>query len=630
MVTMKNFFSLLFFLYISYTLSAQKGAPFLTHYKESREIENQNWAICQDLNHFMLFANRKGVLTFDGQDWGSVRIPIIPYSMRQDPADGKIFVGGENSYGYLRKDQMGLYKYIPISGDVTDIGVITRIVFTDSEVWFYGEESVSRHNLEDLKLELRLRSKERCPFTGMFITPKNTFINVQDKGLFRVESDTLFPIVTGYLTEKTNILFSLPFDNNLVLLGLSSGKISLFDGIKYYDYQVRDEGYLRDNILSEGICIGDSLYAFSTLDGGVLVVAKTSGKVRYTINNQNELPDDEVFAIGPDNSGGLWISHQFGLTRADLNLPIENFSIYPGLNGNLTTSAWHNGELYAGTSEGVFYLAEVKNYSEIQIYVKNVQQKTEQLLQVIPANVIEQEEGGRKNIFTRIFGKKIVKGKEEPVVAESEPEPEPVRPEPPAEEKYVRRTINKLKSINYIYKKVEGFNEKCRQLISTENGILAATNKGLLVINNHKAEVVTGNHYINFVSWRPVDGKYYVAAGNGYFTVKNTNGKWVTDYPDPEFTDPVYSIIRTSSTNLWMGVDNAALRVDLRTNVATEKYKRISIENDYPQRYYIDFINDTIFLYTESGIYFYDNNSVGFLRTRIDKSFSASKTNCRK
>ena len=152
----------------------------------------------------------------------------------------------------------------------------------------------------------------------MFITPKNTFINVLSKGLYRLESDTLFPIVTGYLLENEEILFSLPYNNNLVLLGKSNGELSLFDGIKFYNYPIKDDGYLRQNILSEGLLISDSLYAFSTLDGGALVVEKKSGKLKYTINYLNGLPDDEIFALGIDNNHGLWLSHQYGLTRADL------------------------------------------------------------------------------------------------------------------------------------------------------------------------------------------------------------------------------------------------------------------------------------------------------------------------
>src|SRR5665648_220245 len=285
---MQKIFSLVLLLFIVYSLSAQEGGPLLTNFKESREIENQNWAICQDFNNVMLFANRKGILSYDGHDWLSVRIPTIPFSMQANPMDKKIYIGGDNSYGFLEKDQMGSYRYVSLSGDTADIGVITKIIFNDSVAWFYGEQTVSRHNLKNGKLDLRLNSKKSNPFTGMLVTPKNTFINVMNKGLYRLESDTLFPIVTGYLTEKVDILFSLPYNKRLVLVGLSNGKLSLFDGIKYYNYQIRDDGFIKENILSEGIVFGENQYVFTTIGGGALVVDKISGNIRFKINNQNE------------------------------------------------------------------------------------------------------------------------------------------------------------------------------------------------------------------------------------------------------------------------------------------------------------------------------------------------------
>jgi len=335
--------------------------------------------------------------------------------MCSSPKDGKIFIGGENSYGFLEKDQSANYKYVPISGESNDIGIITKIIFNDSVVWFYGEESVSRHNLENNELELRLKSDEKGRFSGMFVTLANTFINKLNSGLYRLESDTLFPIVTGYVTEKLNFLFSLPYDNKRVLVGLSNGQLSLFDGIKYYKYQVKDDGYLKENILSDGITIGDSLYAFSTLDGGALVIDKITGAVRFTLNNQNKLPDDEIFAIGSDRTGGLWLSHQYGLSRAGLNLPVGEFSIYPGLKGNLTTSLWYNNELYVGTSEGVFYLTTDNKYSEVPVMVKNysglpVLVKNDSAAgAAVPfelAGAPQEPDVPQKNIFTRIFGKK--------------------------------------------------------------------------------------------------------------------------------------------------------------------------------------------------------------------------------
>jgi serine phosphatase RsbU (regulator of sigma subunit)/ligand-binding sensor domain-containing protein len=620
LITMRRIISQLFLLFIVCALPAQEGIPLLTHFKESREIENQSWAICQDINNVMLFANRKGILSFDGQDWLSVRIPTIPFSMQTNPSDGRIFIGGDNNYGFLEKDQMGAYKYVSLSADTSDIGVITKIVFNDSVVWFFGEQSVSRYNLENEKLELRLKSKDTYPFTGIFITNKNTFFNVMNKGLFKLENDTLSPVVSGYPTEKVEILFSLPYNNRMVLVGFSNGKLLLFDGIKYYDYQIKDDGYLNENILSEGIAIGDSLYAFSTLDGGAMVVDKISGKIRFTINNQNGLPDDEIFAVGLDKNGGLWLSHQYGLTRADLNLPVGNFSIYPGLKGNLTTSLWYENELYVATSGGVYYLTEVKNYSEVQVLVKN--EVFRPLIEKTPEKEPEQK-SRRKNIFTRIFGRKIAKDKN--VTSSDSTGIMKDSSTGSKEIQYTRKTVNRLKSVNYIFKKIEGFNEKCRQLVGTRKGILAGTNKGLYNIINHKAVLIAKNRYVNFISWQPAGEKYYVAAGDGYFSVKYKNGNWSAESVDPGYNFPVYSIINTSSTTLWLGVDNAALRADLSKGPNAVRYTTVSIKNDFPQRYILDLINDTVFLYTESGIYFYDNRSEGFIQSRPDKSSSVSK-----
>ena len=632
----KIFLQLILFQVIFCTLTAQEGTPLLTHYNESREIENQSWAISQDIYHVMLFANRKGILSFDGQDWFSIRIPVIPFSMKSNPADGKIYIGGDNNYGIMEKNQSGMYNYVSLSGDTSDIGTITNIVFSDSLAWFYGEQSVSMYNLDNGKLELRLKSKDNRPFTGMFITPKNTFINVANKGLYRLESDTLFPIVTGYLTEKVDILFSLPYNKTMVLLGLSNGKLSLFDGIKYYDYKIWDEGYLKDNILSEGITIGDSLYVFSTLDGGAMVVDKISGKIRFTINNHSGLPDDEIFAIGLDKSDGLWLSHQYGLTRADLNLPVGNFSIYPGLKGNLTTSLLHNNELFAATSEGVFYLKEIKNYSEVQILTKNQPVNIIPLPNIIspPANRPEKTQeakSSRKNIFARIFGRKTATDKNVSNAASTiiktitVPVTDTVSLPKSSGIQFTKKTVNRLKSINYIFKKVEGFNDKCRQLVSTKNCILAATNKGLFIINNHKAFPIAYNCYVNFISWQPADYKYYIATGDGYFSVKYQNGKWLSESIDPKYSAPVYSIVKTDSNTLWLGVDNAALRADVGNVPNAVTYTPVSIKNDFPQRYILDLKNDTIYLYTESGIYFYDKLSDGFLKTRSDNSSTGSK-----
>jgi serine phosphatase RsbU (regulator of sigma subunit) len=606
---MKKNISLVFMLFIMTVVTGQQGSPLLTHFIESREIENQSWAVCQDENHVMLFANRKGILTFDGQDWKTIRIPTIPYAMQKNPADGKIYIGCDGNYGFLQKDEADSYKYISLSGDSAATGVITKIIFSSSQVWFYGDQSIVRYNLETKKPELSLSAKPGFPFTGMFVTSLNTFINVMDKGLHRLESDTLFPIVTGYLTEKADVLFSLPYNNKRVLVGRSDGNLSLFDGIKYYNYPIRDDGYLVDNILSEGVALGDTAYAFSTLEGGAIVVEKVTGKILYTINNQNELPDDEIFAMGSDNSGGLWLSHQYGLTRADLNLPVENYTIFPGLKGNLSSALMNNNELYVATSEGVFYLTEVKNYAEVEVLIKNTPAAAA-TNETVSSEPQQEQPASRKNIFVRIFGKKTEQQKTSPA---AEPAKKPnVQPETKPVVRYTRKTVSKLKSINFIYKKVEGLNEKCRQLVGTPFGILAATNMGLFVIKDHKASTIISNKYINHIRWQPYESIYYIAASDGCYSVKYMNEAWVNESLDPDFVNPVYSIFRENKNTLWLGGDNFVYRAELDDNLSIRKYFNYNIEKDYPDRYLLKLINDTVFLFTESEIHYYNRGADRF------------------
>ena len=96
-----------------------------------------------------------GYLTFDGQDWDIINIPVIPYSLKFNRGEKKIFIGGDNNYGYLEKNEKGFYKYFSLTGDSAGVGLITRIIFTDSTVYFYGEKTISRHNLHSNNFEKR-------------------------------------------------------------------------------------------------------------------------------------------------------------------------------------------------------------------------------------------------------------------------------------------------------------------------------------------------------------------------------------------------------------------------------------------------------------------------------------------
>ena len=63
-----------------------------------------------------------------------------------------------------KKIKMGSYRYESLSGDSVELGLITKIIFNDSLVWFYSERTLSCYNIKTGKLQLRLNCRSRESF----------------------------------------------------------------------------------------------------------------------------------------------------------------------------------------------------------------------------------------------------------------------------------------------------------------------------------------------------------------------------------------------------------------------------------------------------------------------------------
>ncbi len=267
------------FLFFSIILTAQEGGLFLTNFRESRQAEDQNWAICQDSRDIMLFANRRGVAIFDGYSWELKRLPVIPYTMVYNTNDERVYIGGENGYGFLARNGNGIYEYFPIETDSTFSGIVTRIVCTDSTLWVLTTNCIAGHSIKSLQRTHFLKSESVAPFTAMFASPEGIFVSLYSSGLFKLQGESLVPLITGYMTATDEILFAIPYDSRNVMLGLASGAIHLFDGLEFRLWEPDDGDYLSQNQLAGGHIVNDSLLLFSTIEGGVVVVGKIEQKI---------------------------------------------------------------------------------------------------------------------------------------------------------------------------------------------------------------------------------------------------------------------------------------------------------------------------------------------------------------
>ena len=123
----------------------------------------------------------------------------------------------------------------------------------------------------------------------------------------------------------------------------------------------------------------------------------------------------------------------------------------------------------------------------------------------------------------------------------------------------------------------------------------------------HKAKVIVDNLYVNYISARSKDNKYYVAAAEGCFYVTPGNGgKWFAVFPDAKFGHSVFSVVSPDENSIWAGGDDVVYKINFERGKSTGKPEIYKIKSDTPQRYTLEYINDTIFLFTLSKVSYYN------------------------
>ncbi|MBW8051952.1 MAG: SpoIIE family protein phosphatase [Cytophagales bacterium] len=640
----------------SFPLYAQEGHFILfDHNPKLQNIDNHNISIIQGSNGVMYFANKKGILSYDGVKWKLIRTPGSVYALHS--GSGRIYAGCKENFGYLKKDPYGKDVYVSISDSLPTrtqgekFGEITSIEIINDQIYFYANRVLVCYSIKNNVIENSWQSSGNGLFTGLVITNKDIFINISGQGLNRVDRSGLSPIPGGEIFSNTEIITSFHYKNDTVLIGTSENEIFLFEGKQFIPYSFEAKDYLLESVLSGGIELSTDHFVFSTLTGGCIFIDKKNGVTLATLNYQTGLPDDEIFAMGKDKNGGLWITHDYGITRVDNTLPVKNYSSYPGLEGNLISVIEFDSTIYVATSEGIFYLTEVKDIKELMVYIKKPVQKEEDIIQtteiIYVKTKIEKQIPRDTNTINQYpeLSKKIQRLKrklEKQLKKEGKTDAEKLELEdlrkliktlestkdksPQTEIKPVRRVINRpvkkeyeikkvyaLQSVKHVYKQVNGFKGKCKQLVKLNDRILAASNTGLYEIlkprmNSDKPEAkpIIKDLYVNCIYQSKDTNRFYVGLATGIKSVRFTGKKWqVEDTIFQDILQSVYSIIEDDEQNLWLGCENNIYRIIIDTAGQPVDYYAYFLGDAFSEIILVRKIFGKIFFITASETYCY-------------------------
>ncbi|MCV9929893.1 LuxR C-terminal-related transcriptional regulator [Flavobacterium sp. LS1R49] len=331
------------------------GLPKIKNYKRTEyKGGTQNWNIDQDKNGNLYFANNSGLIQFDGSNWHKYSLPnnSAIRSLKIDDS-GKIFVGGNDEFGYFKSNNKGEFKYFSVSKLIPknqrkNINLIWRIHIYNGEVVFQSFTKVFffKNN--------KLRSID-APNKFQFSFLINNRLYFQDKilGILEYKNNKLTPLAGTTALNNSEIwaMFPLP-DNKLLIATLERGLFT-YDNHTVKPWGTEANIFIKKNTSLGGTIIKNKFIVLNSVLNGI-AICDMNGKIIQHLNHQKGILNNTILTSFVDNKNNLWLGLDNGITFINENSPFTYFDYSYNL-GTVYASVIHNGYLYVATNQGLFY-----------------------------------------------------------------------------------------------------------------------------------------------------------------------------------------------------------------------------------------------------------------------------------
>lgn len=549
---------------------AQNGNYFLSHYAPQQDnIDHFSFDMAQDEKGIIFFANKAGVLQFDGRNWVLVPTPGPVYTLAV--SNGHVYAGGLGGFGRLAVQNDGMV-YENFSGNNPKAANIYESLAANNQVYFLSHESLFIVDDKTGTLAHTI-SRENTSFSGIFEIQGQVYLQTEDDELFQLKGQSL---VKSQLNPSAGQIIFATAKPGLkgTLLGTTSNQVFVYDNNELSELVLKDQAYLQSNVLVGGVRLNDTMVALGTLRGGVIFVDRKTGETLEIINYYTGLPDNEVYALLGDQDTGVWVAHDYGFTRIAPFLPFRSFSHYPGLEGNLLCAHSIGESIYVGTTLGLFKLVRDDVYAEETYYV--TKRKNVTSAPAVEEQAAEVAKSSRDKARRGLFGRKK---KQDEAVAEPKTAVATVTEPLTTKEKRTRKV---LKSLQYRYKRVEGISGKVTNLITIEGQLYAAGLSGVFRIDDLNAVAVT-NEPVRSVFLSPSLNQLFISTYNEEVKSYRNNGKtWQETHLLDTLQEYVSYMFEDKLQNLWLCSRAATLKVEMIdgeiTNIDRVPYLRPSID----------------------------------------------------
>ncbi len=329
------------------------GLPEVVNYtKKNYKAGTQNWAIRQDRNGIMYFANNEGLLTFDGIHWKIYPLPNkTKVRSLEIGIDNRIYIGGENEFGYFSPDKNGILTFVSLKKllQKKDLGFsdIWNISSQNGSVFFRASNKIFLY--EDSTMTV-FNPASHWRFMGK--TSQALVAQDAENGLLRYANGRWEKYMgPGELPGEYLSTAIIPLGkDSSVLVTMENGLFILTE-----DRAVRMKSPFVDKISDERIYnatrVNKDLIALSTTLGGCYIVTN-KGELVHRFSTADGIQNNNILSVFSDKDQNVWLGLDNGIDFIAYNNAIKN--ILPSEDGSGYASIIYQNQLFIGTSNGLF------------------------------------------------------------------------------------------------------------------------------------------------------------------------------------------------------------------------------------------------------------------------------------
>ena len=340
---------------------------FITNYKkEDFGRGAQTWQIGTYSSKYIFCGNKNGLLQYDGYEW-----TLFPLSRNLDArsvcvseTSNRVYVGGENEFGYFTPNPAGQLFYTKTSAHYTDPQNLNRVywgVYEVDNIMYFVSDRIVVKKIEDNFTTILSDFKIDCSavINGVLFTGSSS-------GIWMLVGSTWLPAFGGDILENKMIRKIIPYKEGYLVA-------TAFDGLFYGDkngvsrFVTGSEDFMRKYEIFS-LAANDNYIAVGTILNGLLVIS-SDGKKRY-YNVQNGLQNNTVLSICFDKKFGLWVGLDNGIDFISLDMPLTNLYISPYSRGTGYAALIDGNKLYLGTNRGLYNTDLPIEFGENDINIK--------------------------------------------------------------------------------------------------------------------------------------------------------------------------------------------------------------------------------------------------------------------